>query len=176
MAKKWYIIHTLTGKEEKVKTHLQKTFRQEEMEDFVEEIFIPKEKVSEVKDGEKKISERRFFPGYVLVNLELNEKVWYLVKGIPGVTGFLGYGSGPVPLSEDKVKQIMDKTEEKAEKPTPKVEFEEGEGVRVKDGPFTNFSGTVDEVDPERGKLRVSVSIFGRSTPVELEYWQVEKI
>jgi len=176
MAKKWYVIHTLTGQEEKVKTHIKKNFKQENIEDYISEIFIPKEKVSEVKDGKRKISERRFFPGYILVNMELNDKTWYLIKGIPGVTKFIGYGSDPVPVSEKKVDQILKKTEEKTEKPTPKIEFDIGEGVRIKDGPFTNFTGTIDELDPDKWKLRVSVSIFGRSTPVELEYWQVEKI
>jgi len=176
MSKNWYIIHTLTGQEERVKAHIEKKFQQEKMQDYVSEVFIPKEKVSEVKDGKKKITERRFFPGYILVNLELNEKTWYIMKGIPGVTGFIGYGSGPVAISEDKVKSILDKTKEKTDRPTPKVEFEIGEGIRIKDGPFTNFTGTIDEIDPNKGKLKASVSIFGRSTPVELEYWQVEKI
>ncbi len=176
MEKKWYIIHVLTGQEEKVKAHIEKKFKQNKIEDKISEVFIPKEKISEVKNGEKKISERRFFPGYILVNIEMDEKTWYLIKGIPGVTGFVGYGAGPVSIKEEEVKGILKKTEEKKEKPTPKVEFETGEGVRIKDGPFTNFTGSIEEIEPEKGKLRVSVSIFGRSTPVELEYWQVEKI
>jgi transcriptional antiterminator NusG len=176
MSLKWYILHTLTGQEDKVKAHIEKQFEEKNILDCIGEIFIPKEKISEVKNGKKKITERMFFPGYLLINMELNKNTWYLMKEIPGVTGFLGYSEGPVPISEEKVKQILHKTEEKTEKPTPKVEFEIGEAIRVKDGPFTNFNGTIEEIDPGRGKLKASVTIFGRSTPVDLEYWQVEKI
>ena len=138
--------------------------------------MIPTEKVSEVKEGKKKISERKFFPGYLLVEMELNDESWYLVKNTPGVSGFVGSGKKPIPLQEMDIQNVLTQQEEKTSKPKPKVEFEVGENIRVKEGAFANFNGTVTEINPNRGKLKVSVSIFGRSTPVELEYWQVEKI
>ena len=176
MAKHWYVIHTQTGHEDKVKINIQKRLKEESLQDLIAQILIPTEKVSEVKGGKKKISFRKFFPGYVLVEMELTDKLWYLIKATPGVTGFIGPRARPQPLKEKEIKNILRQTEEKREKPTPKVVFEKGEGVRVNDGPFTNFNGIVEEVNPGKGKLKVTVSIFGRATPVELEYWQVEKI
>jgi transcriptional antiterminator NusG len=137
---------------------------------------IPTEQVSEVRSGKKKISQRKFFPGYILVEMELGEQSYMLIKTTPGVTGFIGLGKKPMPLSQHEVDNILKKTQETHVKPSPKVVFERGEQVRVTDGPFVNFNGTIDEVHPEKGKVKVSVSIFGRATPVELEYWQVEKI
>lgn len=177
MAKKWYVIHTQTGYEDRVKGSLEVRLATNPLiQEKVSQVLIPTEKVSEVKDGKKKISQRKFFPGYILVEMDLTEDTWYLVKGTPGVTGFIGSGNKPLPLQENEVKTILKQAEEKQEKAIPKVIFEVGEAVKVKEGPFTNFNGTIEEVHPEKGKLKVMVSIFGRSTPVELEYWQVEKL
>ncbi|MBN3039295.1 MAG: transcription termination/antitermination factor NusG [Candidatus Omnitrophica bacterium] len=176
MAKRWYVIHTQTGHEEKIKLTIEKRIKENALESLISQILIPTEKVSEVRGGKKNISFRKFFPGYVLLEMELTDKLWYLIKTTPGVTGFIGPKERPQALKENEVKNILKQTEEKREKPTPKVIFEKGEGVRVTDGPFTNFNGIVDEVNPNKGKLKVTVSIFGRATPVELEYWQVEKI
>ncbi|KPK41960.1 MAG: antitermination protein NusG [Omnitrophica WOR_2 bacterium SM23_29] len=176
MAKKWYVIHTQTGNEEKVKSSIERRAEANEMKELIAQILIPTEQVSEVKEGKKKISQRKFFPGYVLVEMELTDETWYLVKNIPGVTGFIGARAKPVALKEEEVQTILRQTEERKVKPTPKVIFEKGEPIRVTDGPFTNFNGVIDEVNPDKGKLKVLVTIFGRSTPVELEYWQVEKL
>ncbi|MFC1631210.1 transcription termination/antitermination protein NusG [Candidatus Omnitrophota bacterium] len=176
MTKKWYVIHTQTGHEERIKLLIEKRLKEGSMESLVAHIMIPTEKVSEVKGGKKKISFRKFFPGYVLMEMELDDKLWYLIKTTPGVTGFIGPKARPQALKEREVKTILRQAEEKKERPTPKVIFDKGEGVRIIEGPFTNFNGIVDEVNPNKGKLKVTVSIFGRATPVELEYWQVEKI
>ena len=176
MSKRWYVVHTLTGQEEKVKTWLQKVIEAHQAEQTISQVLVPMEKVSEVKAGKKTISERRVFPGYVLVEMDLSDETWYLIKTTPGVAGFVGSGARPVPLREEEVSQILQATQEKMEKPTPKVIFDKGEAVRITEGPFTNFNGTVEEIHPEKGKLKVMVTIFGRSTPVELEYWQVEKV
>ena len=176
MAKKWYVIHTQTGQEEKIKINIEKKVHENSLEELLAQILIPTEKVSEVKAGKKKISFRKFFPGYVLMEMELTDKLWYLIKTTPGVTGFIGPRARPQALKEQEIKNILRQTQEKREKPTPKVTFEKGEGIRVIEGPFTNFNGVVEETNPNKGKLKVTVSIFGRATPVELEYWQVEKI
>ena len=173
---KWYVLHTQTGIETKVKASLESRAETEGMAHLVKEVLIPTEKVSEVKEGKKRITERKFFPGYILVQMVLTDDSWYLVKDTPGITGFVGSGKTPIPLSEDEVNKIIKQQEEKTSKPKPKVEFSQGESVRVKEGAFANFNGTIEEVNPNRGKLKVMVAIFGRSTPVELEYWQVEKI
>lgn len=174
--KNWYVVHTQTGSEDKVKSYLENKLTAEGLQDFVNKVIIPTEQISEVRSGKKKISQRKFFPGYILVEMELNEKTYLFIKNTPGVTGFIGLGKRPMPLPQAEVESILKRTEETQVKPSPKVIFEKGEQVRVKDGPFLNFNGTIDEVRPEKGKLKVSVSIFGRATPVELEYWQVEKI
>ena len=174
--KLWYVIHTLTGQEEKVRSALQRIVDSAESQGAVSQVLVPMEKISEVKAGKKKISERRVFPGYVLVQMALSDETWYLIKSTPGVAGFVGSGVRPVPLREEEVAQILQAAQEKMEKPIPKVIFEKGEGVRITEGPFNNFNGTVEEINPEKGKLKVMVTIFGRSTPVELEYWQVEKV
>jgi len=173
---KWYVVHTQTGAESKVRTNLLSRAESAGLSSTIQQVFIPTEKVSEVKAGKKKISERKFFPGYILVQMELTDDSWYLVRNTPGISGFVGSGKKPIPLSEAEVDQILRQQEEKTAKPKPKVEFSVGESVRVKEGAFANFNGTIEEINPNRGKLRVLVSIFGRSTPVELEYWQVEKI
>lgn len=173
---KWYVVHTQTGVEAKVKANLESRAELEGMRDKIRQVLIPTEKVSEVKAGKKRISERKFFPGYILIEMELTDDSWYLVKNTPGISGFVGSGKNPLPLSENDVYQILNQQEEKTSKPKPKVEFTVGEGVRVKEGAFANFNGVIDDVNPNKGKLRVMVTIFGRQTPVELEYWQVEKI
>ena len=175
MAKRWYVIHTQTGQEEKVKGNLESKL-QGELKDLISQVFIPTETVSEVKDGKKRISQRKFFPGYVLVEMDLNEKSWYVIRNTPGVSGFVGSGKKPLPLPEEQIRTILKQTEEKKEKPSPKIVFEKGESVKVIEGPFTNFNGNIEEINPYKEKLKVMVSIFGRATPVELEYWQVEKL
>jgi len=174
--KNWYVVHTQTGSEDKVKLALENKIIAEGMQDFVGRVIIPTEQVSEVRSGKKKISKRKFFPGYLLLEMELNEKTYLFVKTAPGVTGFIGLGKKPMPLPQEEVDSIIKRTEQTQVKPSPKIVFEKGEQVRVTEGPFLNFNGTIEEVHPEKGKIKVSVSIFGRSTPVELEYWQVERI
>lgn len=176
MAKKWYVIHTQTGYEDKVKTNIEKRAEASNLKELISQVLVPTEKVSEVKEGKKKISTRKFFPGYILIEMELTDETWYLTKNTPGVSGFIGSGRRPVPLEENEVSAILKQTELAKEKPTPKVIFEKGEGVRVLEGPFANFNGTIEEINPTKGKLKVTISIFGRATPVELEYWQVEKV
>ena len=173
---KWYVLHTQTGVEGKVKASLESRADLAGMKQFIHQVLIPTEKVSEVKEGKKRIMERKFFPGYILVQMDLTDDSWYLVKNTPGISGFVGSGKNPIPLSDDEVDQIIKQQEDKTSKPKPKVEFTSGESVRVKEGAFANFNGTIDEVNPNRGKLKVMVTIFGRQTPIELEYWQVEKI
>ena len=179
--KQWFVLHTLTGQEAKVKESIDRRLDKEEMREDLDQVLIPTEKVSEVKKGVKSTITRKFFPGYVLVHLKLyddnrqvNEKAWYFVRETPGVIGFVG-GEKPAPLSPEEVDVLLFQVEEKKEKVKPKVIYDVGETVKITDGPFMNFTGTVDEVDADRGKLRVSVAIFGRSAPVELEYWQVER-
>jgi transcription termination/antitermination protein NusG len=181
MPKEWFVLQTLSGQENKARENMLKRVELEEMGDLVEEILVPTEKVSEVKQGKKTTITRKFFPGYILVRMELYgddrkmvEKSWYFTQQTPGVIGFVG-GETPVPLRQSEVDQILNQIEEKKEKVKPKVVFEPGETVKITDGPFVSFSGIIEEVDPDRGKLKVSVSIFGRSAPVELEYWQVER-
>lgn len=174
--KQWYVVHTQTGSEDKVKTYLESKISTLGLSEQINRIVIPTEQVSEIRSGKKRISQRKFFPGYILVEMDFNEKTFLFIKAIPGVTGFIGLGRKPMPLPQKEVDSILKRTEETQVKPSPKVIFDIGEQVRVKDGPFVNFNGTIEEVHPEKGKLKVSVSIFGRSTPVELEYWQVEKI
>ncbi len=174
--KNWYVVHTQTGSEEKVRKTLENRVASFGMQDFISKIIIPTEQVSEIRAGKKKISQRKFFPGYLLIEMELDEKTFLFVKTTPGVTGFIGLGKKPMPLPQTEVDNILKRTEETQAKPSPKVLFEKGEQVRVTEGPFLNFNGSIEEIHPEKGKIKVSVSIFGRATPVELEYWQVEKI
>ncbi|MBM3247967.1 MAG: transcription termination/antitermination factor NusG [Candidatus Omnitrophica bacterium] len=174
--KKWYVLHTQTGSEEKVKSGIENKISSSGLNDLVGEVVIPTEQVSEIRGGKKNISRRKFFPGYILINMDLTEKSWYLIKTTPGITGFIGAGRKPTALTEAEVDNILKRTRETESKPSPKVIFEAGEAVRITEGPFTNFNGTIEEITPTRGKLKVGVSIFGRVTPVELEYWQVEKI
>lgn len=174
--KSWYVVHTQTGLEAKVKVSLDNKIALQGLQDLIIKVVIPTEQVSEVKGGRKRVSQRKFFPGYILVEMELNEDTYLLIKTTPGVTGFIGLGKKPTPLPQEEVDNILKRSEETQAKPIPKTAFEKGEQVRVSEGPFVNFSGTIEEIHPTKGKLKVSVSIFGRATPVELEYWQVEKI
>ncbi|MFY9402675.1 MAG: transcription termination/antitermination protein NusG [Candidatus Omnitrophota bacterium] len=174
--KHWYVVHTQTGLEDKVKTTLENKISALGLQELISNVVIPTEQVSEIRSGKKKISQRKFFPGYILVEMELNEETYLFIKTAPGVTGFIGLGRKPMPLPQSEVDNILRKTKDTQEKPSPKVIFERGEQVRVTDGPFQNFNGSIEEVYPEKGKIKVSVSIFGRATLVELEYWQVEKV
>ena len=174
--KRWYVIHTQTGQEERVKTSLENKIQQGLCADSISQILVPTERVAEIRGGKKRISERKFFPGYLLVEMNMSDEGWHLVRTTPGVTGFIGAGRRPVALSDEEVGEILRQTEERKDKPTPRVMFSKGEGVRVTEGPFANFSGVIEEVNTQRGKLKVMVSIFGRQTPVELEFWQVERL
>ena len=176
MSKKWYVVHAYSGFEKSVKRALLERIERSGMQDKFGQILVPVEEVVEMKGGQKSISERKFFPGYVLVEMDMTDDSWHLVKNTPKVTGFVGgTAHHPTPISEKEVKNILDQIQEGVEKPKPKILFEVGEGVRVREGPFTDFHGSVEEVNYDKNKLRVSVSIFGRSTPVELEFSQVEK-
>ncbi len=173
---KWYVVHTQTGAEERAKAGLESRIATTALKQYIGEIVVPTEQVSEVRGGKKRISTRKFFPGYIILKMEMNKESWYLVKTTPGITGFIGPGRRPQPLTEIEVNNILKRTVETESKPSPKIVFDIGEAVRIAQGPFANFNGSVMEVYPDRGKLKVSVSIFGRATLVELEYWQVEKI
>ena len=176
MAKQWYIIHTYSGFEKKVKESLEGRVAAFGLGERIGRVMIPTEDVMEVRGGKKIVSPRMFYPGYVLVEMEMNDELWHAVKATPRVTGFVGGGTSPVPLTADEVNSILYRQASSAERPRPKLSFEKGENVRINDGPFNNFSGKVDEVNTERGTLRVMVTIFGRATPVELEFLQVEKV
>ncbi len=173
--KKWFIVHTYSGFENKVAESLRSRAQAFGFDDKIGQILIPTEEVVELRGGKKVTSKRLVYPGYVLVQMEMNDELWHAVKATPRVTGFVGGGTSPVPLSADEVNQILYRQASATERPRPKMNFEKNETVRIIEGPFANFSGKVDEVNPERGTLRVMVTIFGRSTPVELEFLQVEK-
>ena len=176
MTKRWYVVHAYSGFEKSVQRALVERISRAGMQEFFGQILVPVEEVVEMKSGQKSISERKFFPGYVLVEMDMNDESWHLVKSTPKVTGFIGgTATKPTPISEKEVAKIMQQIQEGVEKPRPKVLFETGELVRIKDGPFTDFNGNVEEVNYEKSRLRVSVTIFGRATPVELEFGQVEK-
>ena len=176
MSMNWYVIHTYSGYEQKVKLNLLEQFERSENRERLGEIVIPTEEVVEVRRGKKKISSRKFFPGYVLINIDMTQDIWYMIKDTPKVTGFLGGGATPVPLSEEEVKLIMEQMKGESTRLKPKVLFEKGEDVRVIEGPFINFNGTVEDVNHDKGKVKVMVSIFGRATPVELEFPQIERV
>ena len=176
MAKRWYIVHVYSGFEKKVAQTLREKAASQGMEDQFGDILVPVEEVVEVRRGQKVNAERKFFPGYVLVNVDMTDEIYHLVKNTPKITGILGSGSKPVPISDAEADRIMRQVQEGIERPKPSITFEIGEQVRVCDGPFTSFNGLVEDVDEERARLKVAVSIFGRATPVELEYTQVEKV
>ncbi len=176
MAKRWYVIHVYSGFEKKVAEAVREQAEQLGMTDLIEQVMVPTEEVIEMRRGQKVNAERKFFPGYVLVKMELTDMTWHMIKNTPKVTGFLGGQMKPSPISESEAQRILDQVKEGVERPKSSIVFEVGEQVRVTDGPFESFVGLVEEVDPERTRLKVSVSIFGRSTPVELEYGQVAKL
>ena len=178
----WYVVHVLSGQENKVRENILKRIKTEEMGDLIYDVLVPTERVSEIKKGKKSESTRKFFPGYLIVNMHLLDennqlvgRTWYFIRETPGVIGFAGTKDKPIPMRQSEVDSMLAQMKEREEKVKPKVSFEVGESVKVADGPFQNQTGIVEEIDPERGKLRVSVTIFGRATPVELEYWQVER-
>jgi len=178
---KWYVIQTLSNKEQAVKRYLDRYLVSEEMDDYIKDVLMPTETITEVKNGKKSQKVRKFYPGYVFLHMRLYDEdgqilqnPWYFVNGIDGVIGFVG-GNHPTPLKEVEINRILSQVQEADGKEVPKINYEVGEEVKITDGPFLNLNGNIDEIDPERGKLKVSVSIFGRFTPVELEYWQVER-
>jgi len=173
---RWYIVHTYSNFERKVAEEIKRQAKIQSLEDLVEDVLVPTEEVIEVRRGQKVNSERKFLPGYVLLRAKLTDEVYHLVKDIAKVTGFLGQGNKPMALRQSEVDRILNQVHEGAENPKPSITFEIGEQVRVADGPFTSFNGTVEEVDEDRSRLKVAVSIFGRATPVELEFTQVEKV
>jgi transcriptional antiterminator NusG len=175
MAKRWYIIHAYSNFENKVAESIREQAKQRGLSDLFEEVMVPKEKVVEVRRGRKVDAERKFFPGYVLAKMDLTDEAFHLIKNTPKVTGFLGADNKPMPISDAEAARILHQVQEGIERPKPSVSFEVGENVRVSDGPFASFNGVVEEVDEARSRLKVAVSIFGRATPVELEFAQVEK-
>ncbi len=176
MSKRWYVVHAFSGYENQVKRSLEERIARYGMEEYFGQVLVPTEEVVEMREGQKRKSERKFFPGYVLVEMELNDESWHLVKDVPRVMGFIGGTSDrPAPISEREAQAIIDRVQDGAEKPRPKILFEPGEVVRIIDGPFNDFNGVVEHVDYEKNRLRVAVLIFGRSTPVDLEFGQVEK-
>ncbi len=181
MQPQWFVIHTLSGQENKVKESIEKRSKTEEMTEFIKEVLVPVEKVVDVRGGKKTVTTRKLHPGYVYINMILlddNKRVldrpWYFIQDTPGKIGFIG-GDRPVSVSEEEIQVIKEQISESEDTEKPKVHFEVGETVKINDGPFLNFSGVIEKVDPDKGKLNVTVNIFGRNTPVELEYWQVEK-
>ena len=181
MQTQWFVIHTLSGQEQKVKESIEKRLKTEEMGEYIKEVLVPMEKVAEVRSGKKTVSTRKLYPGYVFVDMALLdenkrviEKPWYFIRETPGIIGFVG-GDRPQPSSAEEIATIKEQISESEDQERPKVHFEVGETIKINDGPFLNFSGVIEEIEPERGKLKVTVNIFGRNTPVELEYWQVEK-
>lgn len=176
MALRWYVVHVYSGFEKKVAQSIEEQARQVGMEDYIAQVLVPTEEVIEMRRGAKVNAERKFFPGYILVHMELTDETWHLVKNTPKVTDFLGGQGRPTPITDAEAERILYQVQEGVERPKPSVTFEIGEQVRVCDGPFNSFNGMIEDVDEERSRVKVAVSIFGRSTPVELEYTQVEKL
>jgi transcriptional antiterminator NusG len=177
----WFVLHTLSGQEQKVKDSIEKRLKAEEMGEYIKEVLVPMEKVAEVRSGKKTVTTRKLYPGYVFVdmillddNKRIIEKPWYFIRDTQGIIGFVG-GERPTPTSAEEIASIKAQISDSEDVERPKVQFDIGETIKINDGPFLNFSGVIEEIDPERGKLKVTVNIFGRNTPVELEYWQVEK-
>ncbi len=170
----WFVVNTYSGFEQKVKDHLMKRISDSGLGEKVQQILIPTEQIAEIREGKKKISQRKFYPGYILMQMEMNDDLWHLIRSTPRVTGFLG-GEHPVPLQETEMQTIFEQIGQAKARPRPKTLFEEGEPVKITSGPFVNFQGLVEEVNPQRGKVRITVSIFGRQTPLEVDFEQVEK-
>jgi transcription termination/antitermination protein NusG len=176
-AKSWYVVKVQSGREDSIKEGLLKRVKMQGLENYFGEIIVPSEKVSEIKGGKKKVTERKFYPGYMMVNMAITDETWYLVRSIPGVGDFVGGASGPTPMEQHEVDKMLGQAASKTDdQPRLKISFEKGETVKIKEGPFENFEGSVDEVLEGKGLVRVMVEIFGRPTPVELEYWQVERV
>jgi transcriptional antiterminator NusG len=176
MEKKWYVVHTYSGHENKVKMVLDKAIRAQSLENRISRVVIPTENVTEMRNGKRTVTTRKFFPSYILVEMEMDDETLHVINNTPGVSRIVGVGTQPTPLRDDEVTRILDALDTAKVKPTPEIPFKMGEHVRVVDGPFTDFTGVVDDVNPERGKLKVMVSIFGRPTPVELDFLQVKNI
>lgn len=176
MAQKWYIIHTYSGFEQKVRTAILERAKSRKLDHLISEVLVPTEMVEEMVKKQRKLSPRKFYPGYVLVRMELTDESWHLVKDTPKVTGFVGSKTEPVAIPDEEAEKIIAQMQEGLAKPKPKIQFEPGDKVQVTEGPFANFTGTVDEVRPDRGRVKVMISVFGRATPVELEFTQLEKI
>jgi transcriptional antiterminator NusG len=181
MKSQWFVLHTLSGQEQKVKDSIEKRLKSEEMEEYVREVLVPMEKIAEVRNGKKSVTSRKLYPGYVFVdmvllddNQRLIERPWYFIRDTQGIIGFVG-GDRPTPTSAEEIETIKSQIAASQDTERPKVSFEIGETVKINDGPFLNFSGVIEEIDPDKGKLKVTVNVFGRNTPVELEYWKVEK-
>jgi transcription termination/antitermination protein NusG len=181
MKSQWFVIHTLSGQEQKVKDSILKRLKTEEMEEYINEVLVPMERVAEVRNGKKTVTSRKLYPGYVFIDIVLLdddkrilEKPWYFIRDTQGIIGFVG-GDKPTPTPYEEIESIKNQISDSEDQEKPKVAYDVGETIKIIDGPFLNFSGVIEEIDPERGKLRVTVNIFGRNTPVELEYWQVEK-
>ncbi|MBL4588890.1 MAG: transcription termination/antitermination protein NusG [Alphaproteobacteria bacterium] len=176
MAQRWYVLHVYSGFESKVSDAIMEKARQKGVEDDIEQILVPKEEVVEMRRGKKVTAERKFFPGYVLIKMNMNDNLWHLVKDTPKVTDFLGANNKPSPVSEKEAQALLKQIQEGVDRPKPSITFDIGEELKVVDGPFASFNGFVEEIDEDKQRLKVSVSIFGRATPVELEYTQVEKV
>ena len=181
MRSEWFVIHTLSGQEQKVKDSIEKRIKSEEMGEYIKEVLVPMEKVAEVRSGKKTVTARKLYPGYVFIDMVLLdenkrvvEKPWYFIRDTQGIIGFVG-GDRPTSTPSDEIESIKAQMSDSEDHEKPKVNFELGETIKINDGPFLNFSGVIEEIEPERGKLKVTVNIFGRNTPVELEYWQIEK-
>jgi len=175
MAKRWYVINTYSGYEQKVKANLESRIKSMSMEEKIFQILIPSEEVTETRNGKKRVTNKKFFPGYLLVEMDLDENSWYVVRNTPKVTSFVGVGNKPTPLPEEEVTAILEHIGKRRERRALKTQFDKGDLVKVMEGPFANFSGTVEDINPERERVKVMVTIFGRQTPVELEFHQVEK-
>jgi transcriptional antiterminator NusG len=176
MAAKWYVVHTYSGHENKVKSALDKTVKNQGLEEQIARVIIPTENVTEMRNGKRTVTTKKFFPSYILVEADMTDEILHLINNTPGVSRIVGVGGTPTPLRDEEVERILEAIDTGKVKPTPEIPYQTGEHVRVIDGPFTDFTGVVDEVNPERGKLKVMVSIFGRPTPVELDFLQVESV